>query len=53
MALVYIPSTTADQSMGPRPVSFPLITIEAMNKAKYLLMNMQHRFTGLISPTCD
>jgi hypothetical protein len=33
----YIPITQADQSVGPHPVSLPLTTIEAVEKAKHLV----------------
>jgi hypothetical protein len=46
------PSTLADRSAGPHPVSLPH-TIIVVEKAKHLLTNMLLWFTGPISPACD
>jgi hypothetical protein len=39
--LDYIPNTPTNRSAGPHPVSLPLTTIETVEKAKHILMNMQ------------
>jgi hypothetical protein len=47
-----IPSTSADQSAGPYPVSLPSQPIKQWRKSN---IHQQHatRFTGPISPACD
>jgi hypothetical protein len=49
----YIPSTPADRSVCPHLVSLPPTTIEVVEKAKHLLTNKLHQFTGHISLACD
>jgi hypothetical protein len=52
-APVPIHNTLAARSVGPHLVSLPQTTIEAVEKAKHLLMKRLHRFTRPISPACD
>jgi hypothetical protein len=50
------PDTTpslAEWSTGPPPSFSPNIASEAVMKAKHLLTNKLHRFTGPITPACD
>jgi hypothetical protein len=46
-------SMSVDRSLGPLSSFSSLIGIEAVIKAKHLLMNMLHQFTRFISPACD
>jgi hypothetical protein len=52
-APVLIHNTSAARSVGTHLVSLPQTTIEALEKAKHLLMKRLHWFTRLISPACD
>jgi hypothetical protein len=47
------PNTLTDWSTGLPPSFSPNTTIEAVMKAKHMLMNMLHRFMGPISLVCD
>jgi hypothetical protein len=47
------PSTPADRSASPHPVSLHLTTNEVVEKVKHPLTNKLHWFTGPISPACD
>jgi hypothetical protein len=49
----YIPSTPADRSMAPHPISLPLTAIEAVTEIQTSVEDRLHQFTGSITLACD